>query len=212
MKKFMLLILATALLLSAFAVEAFAEGVSRIDCGIDIELKKTDPALVKKNGVIAIAGDGQVTMGESVIMKNGAKKVRRIFDGKVVIGFAGAVADAFALSEKLEAKLSQFSGNLQRAAVELAQDWRTNKEMRQLQAMLIAADKDNLMLVSGTGEVIEPDDGILAIGSGGNFALAAARALMENTDLAAKEIADKALHIAASICVFTNDHIIVEEV
>ena len=176
------------------------------------QFRGTTICAVKKNGVIAIAGDGQVTMGESVIMKNGAKKVRRIFDGKVVIGFAGAVADAFALSEKLEAKLSQFSGNLQRAAVELAQDWRTNKEMRQLQAMLIAADKDNLMLVSGTGEVIEPDDGILAIGSGGNFALAAARALMENTDLAAKEIADKALHIAASICVFTNDHIIVEEV
>lgn len=176
------------------------------------QFRGTTICAVKKNGVIAIAGDGQVTMGESVIMKNGAKKVRRIFDGKVVIGFAGAVADAFALSEKLEAKLSQFSGNLQRAVVELAQDWRTNKEMRQLQAMLIAADKDNLMLVSGTGEVIEPDDGILAIGSGGNFALAAARALMDNTDLTAREIADKALHIAASICVFTNDHIIVEEV
>ena len=176
------------------------------------QFRGTTICAVKRDGVIAIAGDGQVTMGESVIMKNGAKKVRRIFDGKVVIGFAGAVADAFALSEKLEAKLSQFSGNLQRAAVELAQDWRTNKEMRQLQAMLIAADKDNLMLVSGTGEVIEPDDGILAIGSGGNFALSAARALMENTELCAKDIADKALHIAASICVFTNDHIIVEVV
>lgn len=176
------------------------------------QFRGTTICAVEKDGVIAIAGDGQVTMGESVIMKNGAKKVRRIFDGKVVIGFAGAVADAFALSEKLEAKLNQFSGNLQRAAVELAQDWRTNKEMRQLQAMLIAADKDNLMLVSGTGEVIEPDDGILAIGSGGNFALAAARALMENTDLSAKDIADKALHIASSICVFTNDHIIVEVV
>ena len=176
------------------------------------QFRGTTLCAVKRDGVIAIAGDGQVTMGESVIMKNGAKKVRRIFDGKVVIGFAGAVADAFALSEKLEAKLSQFSGNLQRAAVELAQDWRTNKEMRQLQAMLIAADKDNLMLVSGTGEVIEPDDGILAIGSGGNFALSAARALMENTDLSAKDIADKALHIASSICVFTNDHIIVEVV
>ncbi len=176
------------------------------------QFRGTTICAVKRDGVIAIAGDGQVTMGESVIMKNGAKKVRRIFDGKVVIGFAGAVADAFALSEKLEAKLSQFSGNLQRAAVELAQDWRTNKEMRQLQAMLIAADKDNLMLVSGTGEVIEPDDGILAIGSGGNFALSAARALMENTSLSAKDIANKALHIAASICVFTNDHIIVEVV
>ena len=165
-----------------------------------------------RDGEIAVAGDGQVTMGESVVMKNGAKKVRRIYNGKVVIGFAGAVADAFALSDKFEGKLTQFSGNLQRAAVELAQDWRMNKEMRQLQALMIACDKNNLLMISGTGEVIEPDDGILAIGSGGNFALAAARALMENTSLTAKEIADKALHIASSICVYTNDHIIVEVV
>lgn len=165
-----------------------------------------------RDGEIAIAGDGQVTMGENVVMKNGAKKVRRIYDGKVVIGFAGSVADAFALSEKFESKLTQFAGNLQRAAVELAQDWRMNKEMRQLQALMLAADKNNLMMISGTGEVIEPDDGILAIGSGGNFALAAARALMENTSLTAHEIADKALHIASSICVYTNDHIIVEVV
>ena len=176
------------------------------------EFRGTTICAVQRNGEIAIAGGGQVTMGENVVMKNGARKVRRIFDGKVVIGFAGGVADAFALSERFEAKLTQFSGNLQRAAVELAQDWRMNKEARQLQALLLAADKENMMLISGTGEVIEPDDGILAIGSGGNFALAAARALMENTDLSAHEIADKALHIASSICVYTNDHIIVEVV
>lgn len=174
--------------------------------------KGTTICAVKINGQTAIAGDGQVTMGESVVMKNGAKKVRRIYNDKVVIGFAGSVADAFALSEKFEAKLQQFAGNLPRAAVELAQDWRMDRAMRKLEAMLLAADKDNMLLISGTGEVIEPDDGVLAIGSGGNYALAAARALMENTDLSAAEIADKALHIAASICVYTNDHIIVETV
>ena len=175
-------------------------------------IKGTTICAVKRNGVCAIAGDGQVTMGESTIMKNGAKKVRRIYNGNVVIGFAGSVADAFALSEKFEAKLQQFAGNLPRAAVELAQDWRMDRAMRKLEAMLLAADKDNMLLISGTGEVIEPDDGVLAIGSGGNYALAAARALMENTTLSAAEVADKALHIAASICVYTNDHIIVETV
>lgn len=177
-----------------------------------VQFRGTTICAVKRDGVTALAGDGQVTMGESVVMKNGAKKVRRIYDGKVVIGFAGSVADAFALAEKLENKLSQFSGNLQRASVELAQLWRTNKEMRQLEAMMIVADQENLLLVSGTGEVIEPDDGILAIGSGGNYALAAARALYENTSLSAKDIAYKALHIASSICVYTNDHIITEVV
>ena len=167
---------------------------------------------VKRNGEIALAGDGQVTMGEKTILKGGARKVRRIFGGKVVVGFAGSVADAFALSEKFEDKLTQFSGNLPRAAVELAQDWRTDKAMRKLEAMLLCADKENLMLVSGTGEVIEPDDGVLAIGSGGNYALAAARALYENTGLSAHEIAEKALRIASEICVFTNDNIIVETV
>ncbi len=176
------------------------------------EFRGTTICAVRRNGEIAIAGDGQVTMGENVIMKNGARKVRRIYDGKVVIGFAGSVADAFALSEKFEGKLTQFSGNLPRAAVELAQDWRMNKEMRKLEALLLVADKENLMLVSGTGEVIEPDDGILAIGSGGNFALAAARALYDNTELSARDIAYKALKIASSICVYTNDHIIVEVV
>ena len=174
--------------------------------------KGTTICAVKINGQTAIAGDGQVTMGESVVMKNGARKVRRIYNDQVVIGFAGSVADAFALSEKFEAKLQQFAGNLPRAAVELAQDWRMDRAMRKLEAMLLAADKDNMLLISGTGEVIEPDDGVLAIGSGGNYALAAARALMENTSLTAAEVADKALHIAASICVYTNDHIIVETV
>lgn len=175
-------------------------------------IRGTTICAVRRNGVCAIAGDGQVTIGQSTIMKMGAKKVRRIFDDKVVIGFAGSVADAFALSEKFEDKLKQFAGNLPRASVELAQEWRMDKAMRRLEAMLIVADKENLMLISGTGEVIEPDDGILSIGSGGNYALAAARALAENTELSAKEIADKALHIAAEICVFTNDHIIVEVV
>ena len=175
-------------------------------------IKGTTICAVKRNGVCAIAGDGQVTMGESTIMKNGAKKVRRIYNGSVVIGFAGSVADAFALSEKFEERLTQFSGNLPRAAVELAQDWRMDKAMRQLQAMMLCADKENLMLISGTGEVIEPDDGVLAIGSGGNYALAAARALMENTDMSAEEIAGKALKIASEICVFTNGNIIVETV
>lgn len=167
---------------------------------------------VKRGGQIAMAGDGQVTMGEHTIMKGTARKVRRIYGGRVVVGFAGSVADAFALSEKFEDKLTQYSGNLPRAAVELAQDWRMDKAMRKLEAMLLCADRENLMLVSGTGEVIEPDGGILAIGSGGNYALSAARALYDNTDLSAAEIAEKALRIASEICVYTNDHIIVETV
>ena len=153
---------------------------------------------VKRNGKIAIAGDGQVTMGENTIFKNSAKKVRRIYNDQVVTGF--------------EERLTQYNGNLERAAVSLAQDWRGDKAMRQLQAMMIVANKDSMLIISGTGEVIDPDDGICAIGSGGNYALAAARALVENTELSAAEIAEKALHVAASICVFTNDHIIVEEV
>ena len=175
-----------------------------------MSIRGTTICAVRRNGQIAVAGDGQVTMGESVVMKNGAVKVRRIFNGQVITGFAGTVADAFALCERLEAKLTQFAGNLQRAAVELAMEWRQDKAMRKLEAMLICADKENLMLISGTGEVIEPDDDVLAIGSGGNYALAAARALLENTSLTAAEIAEKALHITASICVYTNDHIRVE--
>ena len=167
---------------------------------------------VKRNGKIAIAGDGQVTMGENTIFKNSAKKVRRIYNDQVVTGFAGSVADAFSLCERFEERLTQYNGNLERAAVSLAQDWRGDKAMRQLQAMMIVANKDSMLIISGTGEVIDPDDGICAIGSGGNYALAAARALVENTELSAAEIAEKALHVAASICVFTNDHIIVEDV
>ena len=173
-------------------------------------IRGTTICAVRRGNMTAIAGDGQVTMGESVVMKNTAVKVRRIYNGAVVTGFAGSVADAFALSERLEEKLEQFAGNLQRAAVELALQWRQDKAMRKLEAMLVCADKDNLLLLSGTGDVIEPDDDVLAIGSGGNYALAAARALMQNTDLDAAEIAEKALHIAASICVFTNDNIRVE--
>ncbi len=175
-------------------------------------IRGTTICAVKRNGMTAIAGDGQVTMGESVIMKNGAVKVRRLYNGQVVTGFAGGVADAFALSERLEAKLNQFAGNLQRAAVELALDWRTDKAMRKLEAMMICADKENLFVLDGAGNLITPDDGILTIGSGGNYALAAAKAMVENTDLAADEIARKALLIASSICVFTNDHITVEVV
>ena len=167
---------------------------------------------VKKNGKTAIAGDGQVTMGETTIMKHTAKKVRRLYNDTVVVGFAGSVADAFTLSERFEAKLEEFSGSLSRAAVELAQEWRSDKMMRKLEAMLIVADKDELLLLSGTGEVIEPDNGVLAIGSGGNYAFAAAKALVENTKLSAKKIAEEALKIASEICVYTNGNITVEEV
>ncbi|MBQ3222770.1 MAG: ATP-dependent protease subunit HslV [Clostridia bacterium] len=177
-----------------------------------MSIKGTTICAVRRNGKCAMAGDGQVTVGENTIMKATAKKVRRIYGGKVVTGFAGSVADAFALCEKFEEKLTQFSGNLPRAAVELAQEWRMDRAMRKLEAMLLVADEENLMLVSGTGEVIEADDGILAIGSGGNYALAAARALAQNTDLSAHEIAEKALHVAAEICVFTNSNSIVEDV
>lgn len=167
---------------------------------------------VKRNGQIAIAGDGQVTMGEHTIFKTTARKVRRLYNGEVVVGFAGSVADAFTLCEKFEEKLQQCGGNLEKAAVALAQNWRGDQMMRQLESMMIAANKDRLLILSGTGEVIDPDEGIAAIGSGGNYALAAARALLQNTDLSAAEIAEKALYIAASICVYTNDHIIVETV
>ena len=167
---------------------------------------------VKRNGKIAIAGDGQVTISNSVIFKNNARKVRRIYNDQVVIGFAGGVADAFSLFEKFEGMLNKFSGNLMRSAVELAQTWREDKAVRQLDAMMIVADKNQLLMVSGVGDVIEPDEGICAIGSGGNYAYAAAKALMQNTKLSAKEIAEKALKIAREICVFTNEHIIVEEV
>lgn len=165
---------------------------------------------VQKEGKIAIAGDGQVTFGEHTIIKHNAKKVRRIYHDSVVIGFAGSVADAFALEERFEAELSKFSGNLVRAAVDLAKEWRTDRVLRKLEAMLLVADKSNLLLISGNGEVIEPQDGIIAIGSGSNFALAAARALYRHTSLSAETIAKESLLIASEICVYTNNHIICE--
>ena len=167
---------------------------------------------VKRNNEIAIAGDGQVTMGEHTVFKNTARKVRRLYNGQVAVGFAGSVADAFTLCEKFEEKLQQCGGNLERAAVALAQTWRGDQVMRQLESMMIVADREHLLILSGTGEVIDPDEGIAAIGSGGNYALAAARALAQNTDLSAREIAEKSLQIAAGICVYTNDHITVETV
>ena len=174
--------------------------------------KGTTICAVRKNGQTALAGDGQVTMGENTVFKTSARKVRRLYHGKVVVGFAGSVADAFSLCEKFEDKLEQCSGNLEKAAVSLAQQWRGDQAMRQLESMMIVANKDSLLVLSGTGEVIDPDEGVAAIGSGGNFALAAAKALLQNTDLSAEEIAVKSLHIASDICVFTNDHIIVEVV
>ena len=174
------------------------------------EFRGTTIVAVHRDGHTAVAGDGQVTMGESTVFKHGAVKVKRIYHGQV--GFAGSVADAFTLSERFEATLEQYSGSLERAAVALAQEWRSDKVMRKLEAMLIAADAQELLLVSGTGEVIRPDAGVLAIGSGGSYAYAAATALYENTELPAQEIAYKAIKIASGICVYTNDHITVEEV
>ena len=176
------------------------------------EFRGTTIVAVHRDGHTAVAGDGQVTMGESTVFKHSAVKVKRIYHGQVVVGFAGSVADAFTLSERFEAKLEQYSGSLERAAVALAQEWRSDKAMRKLEAMLIAADAQELLLVSGTGEVIRPDAGVLAIGSGGSYAYAAATALYENTELPAQEIAYKAIKIASGICVYTNDHISVEEV
>jgi ATP-dependent HslUV protease subunit HslV len=168
---------------------------------------------IHHKGKCAMAGDGQVTLGNSVVMKHTARKVRKIFNGKVIAGFAGSVADAFTLFEMFEAKLEEYNGNLQRASVELAKEWRSDRVLRKLEAMLIVMDETDLLLVSGTGEVIEPDDGILAIGSGGNYALSAGRALKRYSgdNLSAKEIAEAALQIAAEICVFTNTNIIVDE-
>ena len=177
-----------------------------------MSLMGTTIVAVKKNGQTAIAGDGQVTMGERTIMKSTAKKVRRLYNDKVVVGFAGSVADAFSLCERFETKLTQYSGSLRRAAVSLAQDWRSDKALRKLEALLIVADSDELLVGSGTGEVIDPDDGIAAIGSGGMYAMAAAKALMGNTELSAREIAEKSIMIAADICVFTNGNITVMEV
>jgi ATP-dependent HslUV protease subunit HslV len=164
---------------------------------------------VRRDGVVALAGDGQVTVGNTV-MKHGAAKVRRLYHDKILAGFAGSAADAFALFSRFEAKLEEYRGNMERSVVELAKDWRLDKYLRQLQAMLIVANNERAYLVSGTGDLIQPDDGILAIGSGGAFALAAARALIKHTELPAPEIARESLRIASEICIYTNDNITVE--
>jgi ATP-dependent HslUV protease subunit HslV len=164
---------------------------------------------VRRDGKVAIAGDGQVTI-ENQIMKHGAKKVRRMHDGKILAGIAGSVADAYTLADKFEARLDESHGNILRAVREFAKEWRTDRMLRRLEALMIVADKEHLFVLSGNGEVIEPDDDIAAIGSGGGFALAAARALVRNSDLSADKIVEESLKVASSICVFTNDHITVE--
>ncbi|MFA6957689.1 MAG: ATP-dependent protease subunit HslV [Thermoanaerobaculia bacterium] len=165
---------------------------------------------VRRGDKVAMAGDGQVTVGTTV-MKHSAAKVRRLYDGRIIAGFAGSAADAFALFSRFEAKLEEYRGNLERAVVELAKDWRLDKYLRQLQALLIVANDERSYLISGTGDLISPDDGLLAIGSGGPYALAAARALMAHTEMSAAEIAKEGLRIASTICIYTNDHITVEE-
>ena len=175
------------------------------------EFHGTTIGAVKKDGRTVVAGDGQVTMGNSVVFKANAVKVKRIYGGNVVIGFAGTVSDAFAMTERFEKMLQKFSGNLLRSAVELAELWR-NDQARKLEAMMIAADHDTMLIVSGTGEVIDPDSGVCAIGSGGNYALAAARALYDVEGMDAEQIARKAMKIAGELCVFTNDNLTVEEV
>lgn len=173
-------------------------------------IKGTTILAVRHKGKVVIAGDGQVSL-EQVVMKHTAKKVRKIYNDNVLAGFAGATADAFTLFEKFEGKLEQYRGNLLRSAVELAKDWRTDKILRRLEALLIVADKDQSLIISGNGDVIEPDDGVVAIGSGGAYALAAARALVKHSKLDARAIAEEAMRIAASICVYTNNEIVIEE-
>ena len=165
---------------------------------------------VRKDDKVALAGDGQVTLGDTVI-KHGAKKIRRLYNNKILSGFAGSSADSFALFSRFESKLEQFHGNLSRAAVELAKDWRTDRSLRHLEAVMVVADDKNSFLIAGNGDLIEPDDGLIAIGSGGPYALAAARAMLKYTNLSAREIAEESMQIAAKICIYTNDSISVEE-
>ena len=174
-----------------------------------LKIRGTTIIALKHNGKVAIAGDGQVSMGNT-IMKEKARKVRRLYDGQVITGFAGATADALTLFEKFEGKLKEFNGNLPRAAVELAKDWRSDKILRRLEALLVVADKNNIYLISGTGDIIEPDDNIIGIGSGGPYALAAARALIKYTNLSAEEIVRESLEIASTICIYTNKNVVVE--
>ena len=173
-------------------------------------IRSTTVICVRRGDKVVMAADGQVSLG-STVMKGSAKKIRRLYNDKVLAGFAGSTADAFSLFSRFESKLEQYAGNLSRAAVELAKDWRTDKMLRQLEALLIVADASTTLMLSGTGDVIDPDEGIMTIGSGGSYALAAARALMANTDMGAREIAEKSMKIAAEICIYTNDHFTIEE-
>ncbi|MGP1458019.1 MAG: ATP-dependent protease subunit HslV [Treponema sp.] len=174
------------------------------------KIRSTTVIAVKRNGTVAMAGDGQVTMG-STVMKSNARKVRRMYEGKVLTGFAGATADAFTLFDKFEDRLKEFGGDITRSAVELAKMWRTDRSLSKLDALLLVANKDKILLISGSGDVIEPETDILAIGSGGNFAYAAALAYLESSDLSAREIAERSLKIAGNICIYTNNRITVEE-
>ena len=176
-----------------------------------MKIRSTTILAVRHKGQVAVAGDGQVSLGNTV-MKHQARKVRRLYQGKVITGFAGATADAFTLFDKLEQKLEQYNGNLMRAAVELAKEWRTDKMLRRLEAMLIAVDEEHSLLLTGTGDVIEPDNGVLAIGSGGPYAQAAALALVDNSELDAEEICKASMQIAADICVFTNHSTVIETI
>lgn len=175
------------------------------------DVRSTTVIAVTRNGKVAMAGDGQVTMGQS-IMKGHARKIRTVYDGQVLVGFAGGTADAFTLFERFEAKIKEYSGDMTRAAVELAKEWRTDRVLRRLEALLLTADKEKILMISGTGDVIEPDHGVLAIGSGGSFAYAAALAYLDSSDLEATEVARRSLEIAAGICIYTNTEITVEEV
>ncbi len=177
----------------------------------NIELMGTTIIGVRRNGRVAVAGDGQVTLGNT-IMKHTAKKVRRLYNDKVIAGFAGATADAFTLFEKMEEKLSKYNGNVKRSSVELAKDWRTDKILRRLEAMMIIVDQTDFLIISGAGDVIEPDENILSIGSGGPYALACALALMDKTGMSAREIAEYSINTAARICIYTNNNIIIEEI
>ncbi|MEW6126624.1 MAG: ATP-dependent protease subunit HslV [Acidobacteriota bacterium] len=175
------------------------------------KIRSTTILSVRKDGKVAVAGDGQVSL-QNTVMKGKARKVRRLYNDKVIAGFAGSTADAFTLFARFEAKLEQYHGQLQRAAVELGKEWRTDKYLRNLEAMLIVADANTSLLISGGGDVIEPDDGILAIGSGGPFALSAARALLRKTNLSAREIAEESMKIAGEVCIYTNNNITIEEI
>ena len=174
------------------------------------ELHATTILAVRKDGQVAMAGDGQVTLGQSMVVKHSTRKLRRLYEGRVIAGFAGATADAFTLYELFEAKLKEFHGNLVRSAVEMTRDWRKDKYLRKLEAMLLLADREHILLLSGTGDVIEPDDNVAAIGSGGPYALAAARALVRHTGMDAATVVEESMKIAAEICVYTNNNIIVE--